>query len=125
MRKTYLCFAMLAICAAMAACSKTNEEELKGPGGTAPTCDTVNMKFAANIAPVLSANCNGCHGNGAAGGIKLNAYAGVKLVAADGSLLGAISHASGFSPMPKNGAKLSDCDINKIKAWINQGALNN
>jgi hypothetical protein len=27
--------------------------------------------------------------------------------------------------MPKGGSKIPDCDINKIRAWINRGSLNN
>jgi len=43
----------------------------------------------------------------------------------NGKLLGAVTHASGYSPMPKNQAQLSDCNIQKITNWINKGALNN
>jgi mono/diheme cytochrome c family protein len=129
MTKHYKYLFMLMICGAIVACSKENEEALRAPtggGGGIPACDTVNMKFAANVTPILSANCYSCHGNGRAfGGVNLDTYANVKLVVNSGSLLGTISHASGFSPMPKNAAKLSDCDINKIRGWINRGALNN
>jgi hypothetical protein len=30
-----------------------------------------------------------------------------------------------ISAMPKGGGKLSDCDINKIRSWLNKGMLNN
>ena len=40
-------------------------------------------------------------------------------------LLGVIRHEPGFLQMPRNSAKLSDCDIKKIEEWINQGSLDN
>ena len=49
------------------------------------------------------------------GGIYLNNYAGIVAVAESGKLWGAVNHQQGFSPMPKNADKLSDCKINQIK----------
>lgn len=103
-------------------CSKKNEEEL----GAGATCDSNNMTYAANIKPILQNACFSCHGNGLSqNGINFDTYSGVKAVADNGKLVGAITHASGFSPMPQSAPKLSDCNINKIKDWVNQGAPNN
>ena len=94
-------------------------------------CVTDNMSYANDVWPVISSSCTGCHsGVSPAGGIALENYTDVSGAAAIqpgnyGSLYGAISHASGNSPMPKNGNKLSDCTIAKIKAWIDQGMLEN
>jgi hypothetical protein len=109
------------------ACSKTNEVAEGGnTPGTDGSCDTVNMKYATDVKPILEANCYGCHGHGSAeGGVSLETYTGVKLQADRSNLIGAITHASGYPPMPQGGAKLSDCNINKIKAWIARGTLNN
>jgi hypothetical protein len=105
-------------------CSKTSEDQLTTP--TPSQCDTVNMTYSGDVQPILQANCYSCHGNGSAnGGITLDSYAGVKSVADNGILIGVITHASGFPPMPQGGAKLSDCDINKITSWINRGAIDN
>lgn len=103
-------------------CSKKNEEEL----GAGATCDSNSMTYAANIKPILQNACFSCHGNGLSqNGINFDTYSGVKAVADNGKLVGAITHASGFSPMPQSAPKLSDCNINKIKDWVNQGAPNN
>ena len=84
------------------------------------------MTYAANIKPILQNACFSCHGNGLSqNGINFDTYSGVKAVADNGKLVGAITHASGFSPMPQSAPKLSDCNINKIKDWVNQGAPNN
>ena len=104
-------------------CSKNNEQEM-APATT--TCESNNMTFATNIKPILQNFCFGCHGNGLSqNGISFDTYAGVKSVADNGKLVGAISHASGFLAMPQSAPKLSECNINKIKNWVNSGALNN
>lgn len=89
-------------------------------------CNTTNVTFSGFVSPLLTTNCVGCHSGGApSGGIALNTHAGVRTVALNGRLFGAISHASGFQPMPKGSAKLPQCSIDKIKAWIDEGAQNN
>lgn len=103
-------------------------EPATGGGGGNNTCDTANMSFANSIKPILKQYCTdpGCHiGNGAPGSQLLNAYSGAKNYVDANRLLGAINHQNGFVPMPQGMAKLSDCNINKITAWVNQGALNN
>ena len=90
-------------------------------------CDTTNVTYSGYIAPLLAANCVGCHsGAFPSGSILLNTHASVQTVALNGRLIGAITWANGFVRMPQGATtKLSDCKINKIKAWINDGALNN
>lgn len=133
MKQRYYFLPVVAIGMMLFACSKSSDvpDNTGGsnntPGGSNPgSCDTVNMKYVANVQPILQANCYSCHGNGQAnGGVTLDNYAGVKAVADNGKLIGVITHAPGFPPMPKGGAKLSDCNINKIRSWINRGAQNN
>jgi hypothetical protein len=103
-------------------CSKKNEQEL----GAGTICDTNNMTYSVNIQPILENFCYSCHGRGLSqNGINFDTYAGVKAVVDNGKLVGAISHAAGFEPMPQSAPKLSDCNISKIKAWVNSGAANN
>lgn len=113
---------------ALFSCSKSNEAAFQNTvqGNNPNSCTTANMKFSTDIAPILKANCNSCHNtSGATAGVNTETYSGVKLIADNGSLIGTITHASGFSPMPQGGPKLATCDINKIKAWIAQGIQNN
>jgi hypothetical protein len=42
-----------------------------------------------------------------------------------GRLWGALNHQTGFSPMPKDAPKLSDCDLSKIRIWIDDGTPDN
>lgn len=107
----------------MSGCYYDKEENLYG-GIT--TCDTSNVTFSSNVLPIIQDNCYACHSQAAGqGGIILEGYANIVIRATNGSLVGAISHAGGYSPMPKNGQKLAECDIKRIQTWINAGALDN
>ncbi|MCB0841401.1 MAG: c-type cytochrome [Bacteroidetes bacterium] len=89
-------------------------------------CDTTNVSFSGFVDPLLTTYCKGCHtGAGASGGVNLGNHAGVVSAANSGRLYGAIAHQNGYVPMPQGGDPLPDCDVQKIKAWIDQGALNN
>lgn len=112
---------------AVASCSSDSEEDLLPPPAPPSGCDTAQVAFAATITPLLGTyGCTNCHsGTSPSANINLSSYAGVKAKVDDGRLLGAITHAAGFSAMPQGGNKMNDCDINKFRAWINRGALNN
>lgn len=90
------------------------------------TCDSNQFKYGANISIIINNYCTGCHsGTAASGNIDLSTYNTVKIQAANGRLVGAVTHAAGYSAMPKNANKLSDCQITQIKKWVAAGALNN
>lgn len=106
------------------ACTYNNEEELYG--NQVSNCDTTTVSYTADILPLLQSNCYACHNQAASmGGVNIEGYSRVKIYASNGRLLGAVSHAPGFSPMPKNGSKLPDCEINTIRRWINLGTPDN
>jgi hypothetical protein len=134
MKKSFLRMLIIAViiifCAV--ACSKDNVQTLSGSqNSTTPNCDTVNSKYAADVFPILQANCYTCHGNGntgGSGGINLDGYGNLVLwVNNNGKdyLIGNITHAPGFVAMPYGLPKLDDCNINKIISWVNNGAQNN
>ncbi|HRI21105.1 MAG TPA: hypothetical protein PLA68_09120 [Panacibacter sp.] len=90
------------------------------------TCDTSSFTYSGAITAILSTHCTGCHtGIGAGGGIDLSIYSGVETVALNGRLVGAVTHAGGYSPMPKGAPMLSDCNITQIEKWVAAGAPNN
>jgi hypothetical protein len=114
----------LIICiVALAGCYYDKEQLLYPEGG----CDTANSTFSAVVQPALQTyGCIGCHSGAApSGNVLLNTYANVKTYVQNGKLYGSITHSAGFSAMPQGGNKMSTCAINKIKAWIDAGALNN
>jgi mono/diheme cytochrome c family protein len=113
----------LMLASAFASCTKDNEYDLSQNSNN--TCDTTAVSYANTVANIMANNCNSCHsGSNPSGGVVTSTYVGLGNIY-DAVLLGVINHSSGFSPMPSNAPKLSDCDINKIQAWINQGRLNN
>jgi len=92
---------------------------------TCVECDTLNYKFAADIWPILSTNCSGCHNNSNPGGnIYIRNYADVQAMVNDGSLMGSLL-GDGYQIMPKNTNGLQSCKITQIQKWINDGAQNN
>ena len=88
------------------------------------SCDTANVRYSTFVRPLVQARCQGCHsGSAPQGGIDLSGYAGVQAIANNGKMLAAITRTANW--MPKGGAKLDDCTVKKLKAWINAGALEN
>ena len=115
-------FSLLIALLAFSSCYYDVEEEIY------PTteCETTGVTYSAVVLPIIDRNCYACHdAANNFGGITLEGYDLLKRFVDDGSLLGGIRHESGFSPMPKNRAQLLDCEIAKIEAWINEGALDN
>jgi hypothetical protein len=89
-------------------------------------CDSSQFKYSFNVSVTLNTYCLGCHsGTTPSGSIDLSTYINVKNIALSGRLVGAVSHAPGYSAMPKNASKLSDCQITQIRKWVNAGAPNN
>jgi uncharacterized membrane protein len=98
-------------------------------GCTETTCDTANQTLSANVQPILSTYCYGCHSNAAANasgaGINLETFSSLQTNVINGKLLCSINHGSTCSSMPKGGAKIPQCQIDKIQSWVNAGAQNN
>lgn len=89
-------------------------------------CDSSVFTYSAAIQPIIQNKCQGCHsGINAQGAIDLSNYTLINARVTDGKLWGSINQLPGYSAMPKNGAKLSDCEIKQFQKWIAAGALNN
>jgi hypothetical protein len=89
------------------------------------TCDTINVTYSAYVLPILKTYCVGCHSAvSPSAGIDLSTYAKVKVYVTSGQLMGSITHAAGYKPMPSSTSKLGACEINQIKAWVTKGMLN-
>ncbi len=101
---------------------------------------TQNVKFATDVQPIFNNQCVSCHGNSGnlnleSGnsynnlvGVNASGYSGKRVVAGDAehSILYKKIDGSGQygSNMPL-GSNLSAAQINTIKQWIDEGALNN
>lgn len=116
--KSWLFVASLSVLTA--SCYYDVEEELY-PNG----CSTENVTYSANVVPVLSANCYSCHNTAVqSGGVVLEGYDNLKVYVDNGRLLSAIKQDGNAKAMPQGGAKLPPCTIQKIEAWILNGAVN-
>jgi mono/diheme cytochrome c family protein len=74
----------------------------------------------------MDSKCSGCHNPSNLGGnINVSTYTAIRVIALNGKLYGSVAHLAGYSPMPKNSAKLSDCEIRQVQKWIAAGSLNN
>jgi hypothetical protein len=96
------------------------------------TCDTTTISYSHDIAPIVIASCyspgNGCHdaaGAATSGFDYQSSVTAIQSNALSGTLLGDINWLPRHNNMPKNGSKLSDCEINKMTRWVNEGAPNN
>ena len=110
--------------AIIAGCYYDNEEKLYPVIPT--SCNLTNVTFSATIKPILQASCYNCHSNTN----YINNGAGYKLEnPADAAanikqILISIRLTNSPLAMPMGG-KLSDCEINQIQKWSDNGTPNN
>ena len=105
------------------ACYYDSEEELYPSSGD---CDLSNVTYSGTIVPILNDNCYSCHSSSfPQGSVVLDNYNDLKTHVDNGRFWGAVNHESGYSPMPQNLPQLPQCELDKIKTWIDNGALNN
>lgn len=89
------------------------------------TCDTDSVSYSKEITEILK-NCQSCHsGTSPKGGINLSNHTGVKTVGDNGKLYNAVAQNGQAQAMPPSGPKLPDCDIKKIKSWVEANCPNN
>ena len=86
------------------------------------------VTYIADIKPIIDNNCSGCHTNGGkSGGLSLDSFSLAKTsfsnTTSDGSL-NRIERTQGASGMmPRNGTRLSEATIQKVKDWIAGGFI--
>jgi hypothetical protein len=94
----------------------------------ASTCDTTKFTYTADVKPILNTYCTGCHsGSNAQGGVDFGTYNLLKDQIDNNidAFYGSIIHEPGYPFMPKYADKMKQCEITKIKKWIDAGAVNN
>ena len=88
-------------------------------------CDTSAVTYSGTVVPILQTFCYGCHsGSVLSGGVDLSNYNAVYTQVTNGKLKGSINGYVDYIAMPLGG-QMSECDINQINFWINDGAPNN
>ncbi|MBS4012407.1 MAG: hypothetical protein KGZ97_01435 [Bacteroidetes bacterium] len=83
------------------------------------SCDTINVSFDLAVRPILEKNCTSCHNNSfSAAKINLEGYDNVNKTTVNDILTKSLTGSMK--------SYISDeCEIAKIKAWVNQGSINN
>jgi len=85
-------------------------------------CGTTVVQFSTDVSPIIQTSCainSACHGAGSVNGPgPLTSYPQISKAAID------IREAVVSREMPL-GSTLSDASIQKIKCWVNSGALDN
>lgn len=113
-----LCIFFILVILSVNSCTYNNEEDLY-PN---QNCDTTVIGFKKDILPLIINKCSDCHGEKSPkAGIRLDSYETISVLAASPIFLKVINYESGYKGMPENG-KMSDCNINKITAWVMKGA---
>ncbi|MBS1600415.1 MAG: hypothetical protein JST75_19455 [Bacteroidetes bacterium] len=110
----------------------TNPPPNPPPPITGSSCSPDTVYFTNTILPMMNSNCamSGCHdglSRGDAGQYTLNTYSGIMAIVRAGNansskLVSVI--ANGTMP-PRGHTAISAAQLDLIKTWINQGALNN
>ncbi len=85
------------------------------------TCDTSNVTYTNHINS-LFATCtaSGCHNSGSTDG-SLASYSDIKSFPKLAKIIPSLEHKVGFVAMPQGQAQLSDCEISKVQAWLDNG----
>ena len=88
-------------------------------------CDDTLFTFSDVVNPIIQDNCVGCHsGSNPSAGILLTTYDEILAYANSGALFGSIDHEASYVEMPYLAPKLSNCDVNQVRLWVDNGALN-
>ncbi|MET0636719.1 MAG: cytochrome c [Chitinophagaceae bacterium] len=116
-----LIFAGLSFCL-LTSCSGKKEELPVPP----VNCDTTNVRYSTTILAIMNEHCYRCHTPATnVGGPNLGTYTELALQASNGNLLSSVNHEEGHPPMPMNAGKLNDCDLTRIRIWVESGFPDN
>ncbi|BAV05837.1 hypothetical protein FLA_1849 [Filimonas lacunae] len=106
--------------------SSSSDGSSGGSDGGAVPADSVT--FAKYVVPLFTSNCVTCHGGNEAPDLRAdNAYKSLingKYVVAGDAASSILYQKVSSGSMPPDGP-MKTTDIDKIKNWINNGALNN
>lgn len=140
--KLFVCPITAAAAVQSAACNHmTFADWAKNYGKQSSGGSVANLSFKRDITPIFQAHCIGCHIGAALGGLNLSTYQGllqggnvvpgpvIKPGNHQASVIWQILKPTppwpGGNRMPLNGPYLQSFELNKITAWIDQGAKNN
>jgi hypothetical protein len=105
------------------------------------TIEASDVSFASDVQPILTSQCASCHSTATSGGLNMGnpiSWSGVRNGSGDHGSIVIAGNATASNlylkvtstppfgvRMPQGGPFLSTTDQEKIRRWINEGALNN
>ena len=105
------------------ACSYYNYDDMNALSDPPAECNTAYMTYEEDIIFLFRSSCVSCHeGDNIQGGVDLSDYTQVMVSVNDSSLLRSLESKPGYTAMPPAGTSWSECNTDKVKAWIEDGA---
>lgn len=100
-------------------CYNDNEEELYGP----VSCDVSAITYTNDVLPIINTSCAtaGCHVSGGTGSGDFTNYTELKAKVDNGSFENRVLIQKNMPPS----TPLTDCELQILQAWVDNGALNN
>jgi len=84
------------------------------------------ISFSKEIIPLITKNCLQCHDSkNHYDGLVFEKYEQIVSSAKIGEFYDSVISINGYAPKMPKGGKLTDCETNLIKFWIQQGMKNN
>ena len=87
------------------------------------------MSFTDDILPIIQDNCLSCHGGELpSAGLTMEHYSQIRTAVLDTTVAGIINRIErplGDPDIMPPDSRLEQCSIDKIKAWVEQGASEN
>jgi hypothetical protein len=115
-------FIFIGIAIMSTACYYDNAEDLYQ--NFPKDCDVSAVSYSADVQPIIDQSCLSCHGPIAPqAGLDLSTHA--SLSASKEKVRNRINKPIGDPLVMPQGGPMIKCNIDKINAWIDQGALNN
>ncbi len=116
MKKTTI---FILVILALYSCYNDNEEELYGP----VSCDVSNVTYTNDVIAIINNSCatTGCHLSGGTGPGNFTEYDQLKLVVDNGKFENRVLIQKTMPPS----TPLSDCDLQILQTWLDEGALQN
>lgn len=105
----------------LTSCTFNNEYDYFGDTEVPEVCDTLVTTYDS-LTYIFTDICSECHNSEYTyrGGIEMDTYISVKSSIETGKVLPAIKHEGDYK-MPFELPKLSDCEIQRIELWIEEG----
>src|SRR5688572_27276681 len=91
------------------------------PGPSIPDCEVTGVTYENYMKYLVEKKCISCH---ITNSIEpyLDTYADVMVIVNDGRLKNVLTGSNGYPLMPYQTEGLSDCTINNVNQWIDNGA---